>query len=178
MRDTDHIDDRGMAPSRSLQLASVDDLAHLYMRHSQHMLRLAHLMTGSSALAEEVVHDAFIAVYAKRYDVNNPPAYLRRAVVKQCQTLLRRRSIEQRKLDTIGGWLQANGHRQPPDIDETWQALWSLSDRQRIAVTLRYYEDLAVGDIAEAMGVRPGTVKSLLHRGLEQLRKELGDEPA
>jgi RNA polymerase sigma factor (sigma-70 family) len=42
-----------------------------------------------------------------------------------------------------------------------------------LAVILRYYADLPEAEIAAALGVRPGTVKSLLHRGLEQLRREL-----
>ena len=55
--------------------------------------------------------------------------------------------------------------------DEVRRALTTLSPKQRACVVLRYYEDLSEADIAEALGVRPGTVKSLLHRGLAQLRQ-------
>ncbi len=56
---------------------------------------------------------------------------------------------------------------QEPLVD----ALATLNERQRVAVVLRYYEDLSEAEIAVALGCRPGTVKSLLHRGLSQLRE-------
>ncbi len=55
--------------------------------------------------------------------------------------------------------------------DEVVDALAKLPMRQRAALVLRYYQDLSEADIAEALGVRPGTVKSLLSRGLDQLRE-------
>ena len=55
--------------------------------------------------------------------------------------------------------------------DELWDALATLPARQRAAVVLRYYADLPVAEIGAALGCRPGTVKSLLHRGLGELRK-------
>ena len=48
-------------------------------------------------------------------------------------------------------------------------ALAHLSVRQRTALVLRFYADLSEGEIARALGCRPGTVKSLVHRGLRQL---------
>ena len=75
----------------------------------------------------------------------------------------------------------APGRAEPPDgeapgstelgADEVVDALAKLPMRQRAALVLRYYEDLSEADIAEALGVRPGTVKSLLSRGLDQLRE-------
>ena len=59
------------------------------------------------------------------------------------------------------------------EIDETWECLRHLPGRQRTALVLRYYLDMPISDIAEAMSTREGTVKSLLHRGREALRKEL-----
>ena len=49
----------------------------------------------------------------------------------------------------------------------------ALPDRYRAALVLRYYEDLSEADIAAALGCRPGTVKSLLHRGLAKLKEQL-----
>ena len=54
-------------------------------------------------------------------------------------------------------------------------ALAALTPRQRAAVVLRYYEDLPERDIAAALGCRPGTVKSLLARGLRTLKEHLDD---
>ena len=57
------------------------------------------------------------------------------------------------------------------EADELFDALAALPSRQRAALVLRFYEDLSEADIAVALGCRPGTVKSLLHRGLAELRK-------
>ena len=60
-----------------------------------------------------------------------------------------------------------------PEFDETWELLCRLSPKRRAVVVLRYYEDLAVGEIASLMGMREGTVRSLLHRALTSLKEEI-----
>jgi RNA polymerase sigma factor (sigma-70 family) len=57
-----------------------------------------------------------------------------------------------------------------------WQALGRLPGRQRAALVLRYYEDLPERRVAELLNCRPGTVKSLVARGLEGLRNEIRGE--
>ncbi|MHB1928962.1 MAG: sigma-70 family RNA polymerase sigma factor [Acidimicrobiales bacterium] len=61
-----------------------------------------------------------------------------------------------------------------PEVDELWQLLRSLPARQRDALALRYYEDLSLEEVAHLLGCPLGTAKSLIHRGLAALRKELG----
>jgi RNA polymerase sigma factor (sigma-70 family) len=56
------------------------------------------------------------------------------------------------------------------------QALLRLPARQRAAIVLRYYEDLPERQIAELLRCRPGTVKSLLSRGIAALREQVGGE--
>jgi RNA polymerase sigma factor (sigma-70 family) len=63
----------------------------------------------------------------------------------------------------------------PPELDEMWDALATLSERQRVALVCRFYEDLPISEIAEVLGCRPGTVKSLIHRGLASLREVIDD---
>lgn len=144
-----------------------DDLSSLYRQLHPPMVRLAHLLTGSNAVAEDLVQDAFVALHGALDRADNPAAYLRTTVVNRCRSHLRRRRLEDR-------------HRAvelrvatPPDVDETWQALARLPERRRVALVLRFYEDLAIEEIAEVMGCRPGTVKSLVHRGLASLREVL-----
>jgi RNA polymerase sigma factor (sigma-70 family) len=60
-----------------------------------------------------------------------------------------------------------------PELDELWTVLAGLAPRRRAAVVLRYYEDLPVTEIARLLDCRPGTVSSLLHRGLADLREVL-----
>ena len=140
-------------------------------RHEQlRLVRLAHLITGSNGVAEELVHDAFIAAWRRWDKISDPPGYLYRSVVNRSRSLLRRRAIESRLRD---------GHLSvvlPPEIDGVWGALSRIPPRRRTALVLRYYEDLSVAQIAKLMNARPGTVRSLIHRAHESLRKELGDD--
>ena len=60
-----------------------------------------------------------------------------------------------------------------PELDETWALLDRLPRDQRVALVLRYYEDLPVDEIAQVMDCRPGTVRTRIHRALTALRKEM-----
>ena len=57
--------------------------------------------------------------------------------------------------------------------DELVARVRALPERQRSAIVLRYYEDLTHAEIAEALGLTPAAVKSLLHRALENIREEM-----
>ena len=131
------------------------------------MVRLAHLIIGSNAVAEEVVKEAFLRLQQSWDRADNPPAYLRTIVTNLCKTQLRRRDFE-RHLD-----LPEPRVAFQPEIDETWAAVCRLPFRQRAALALRFYEDLEESEIARILGCRTGTVKSTIHRGLARLRKEM-----
>ena len=149
--------------ARSLcEPSSFDDV---YRRESAPMVRLAFLMVDSETQAEEVVHDAFAALYERWARVDNPGAYLRTCVVNRCRDVHRRRALERR-------WRQGvtNEHIEL-GADHLLDALATLPPKRRAALVLRYYDDCTVAEIAEVLGVRPGTVKSMLHRGLAQLRE-------
>ncbi|MGH9165630.1 MAG: sigma-70 family RNA polymerase sigma factor, partial [Acidimicrobiales bacterium] len=57
--------------------------------------------------------------------------------------------------------------------EELWDALGHLTERQRAAIVLRFYEDMPDADIARALGCRPATVRTAVHRGLAALRQEV-----
>ena len=153
-------------------LRTTEDLERLYRAEHLPMLRMARLVTGSKALAEEAVQDAFIALYQRRESVENPKAYLRRIVLNNCYSVQRRQTVERDKIEVIG--VRQESVSLPPELDETWQALDVLSPKQRMALVLRFYEDMPLQAIADVMDERLGTVKSLIHRGLKQLQKEVG----
>lgn len=157
---------------RLQRLETIDDLEMLYEAQYRAMLRLARLITGSTMLAEEAVQDAFVSTYQRRDAVEKPEPYLRRTVLNNCYSVMRRRSLERDKLQVIG---DSDGERLqlPAELDETWDRLAHLNPKQRTALVLRYYEDLSLQSVAEAMDERLGTVKSLIHRALKQLEKEL-----
>jgi RNA polymerase sigma-70 factor (sigma-E family) len=146
-----------------------DSFERLYADAYAPMVRLALLLTGSPGHAEELVQDAFVRVFARWAEVETPRAYLRQAVVNACRSQQRRQSRELR---------HRSGTARPAttgdaEIDEMADALATLSDRQRKAVVLRFYEDLPEAEIALLLGCRPGTVKSLLFRALARLREVL-----
>jgi RNA polymerase sigma factor (sigma-70 family) len=140
------------------------------------LIRLAYLTTASAAAAEDLVQDAFGEWLRRRDSVRDPAAYLRRAVVSRSTSWLRRQRLERRYRAWGGRDLDAPPHgAADPDAIAVRAALRVLNARQRAAVFLRYYLDLPETDIAAALGCRPGTVKSLLHRSLIVLRGHLDE---
>ena len=136
----------------------------LYADEVDAMARLAFLMVGSNEQAEELVHDAFARLYERWDRVDNPGAYLRTCVVNGCKDCLWCCSVEPRHPTTPTTTTE-------DEVDHLADVLAALPVKQRAVVVLRYYEDRSEADIADLLGVRPGTVKSLLHRGLARLRE-------
>ena len=138
----------------------------LYRERYDPMVRLAYLMTGSQAIAEELVQDAFVSVHRSWARATNPSAYLRTAVVNACRSWGRRQTLERLRKPA------------PPDAptlvaDEMWDVLQTLPPRQRAAIVLRFYEDLPDEEIAALLDCKVGTVRTAVFRGLEKLRKEI-----
>ncbi|MXZ95981.1 MAG: sigma-70 family RNA polymerase sigma factor [Acidimicrobiaceae bacterium] len=162
-------DGSGSEPARA-PVNGYDGFEGLFAAKRVPMLRLATLLVGSPAIAEEVVQDAFSAVNERWETVERPAAYLKTSVVNGCAGILRRRTIEQRYR---AARVEVADSDIPEQLIDLRSALDRLSDRQRLAVVLRYFADLPDDQIAEALGVRPATVRSLVHRALAALRKEL-----
>lgn len=169
---------------KTLAVARVElshsEFADVYALHHAEALRLAYLLCGDRARAEDAVADAFVKVYRQmqRSEIREPRAYVRRAVVNQINSNFRRLALERREAAKRSG--DERGRRGTDDDladhDEMFTALRLLPQRQRTVVVLRYYQDLPEKQIAEVMGVSVGTVKSTLHRALERLRSVLGEE--
>ncbi len=144
-------------------------LLALYDEAWDDLVRLAHLLTGSVATAEDVVQEAFLRVVAVEAPIREPRAYLRTAVVNGCRSHHRRGQVERRWRD-----------RQPPppvvldpEVEEVWAMVRRLPEAQRHALVLRFGEDMTVPAIAEVLGRPVGTVKSDIHRGLAALSEEV-----
>lgn len=140
-------------------------LAELYAVQYAPMVRLAYLLTGSTAVAEDLVQDSFVRLQQHWTDAREPAAYLRRSVVNACNSHHRRVGTERSHFhelvtDTVA-----------PETPVILDALAALPYRQRAALVLRFYEDRTEAEIAAALGCRPATVRSLVHRGLAALRK-------
>jgi RNA polymerase sigma-70 factor (sigma-E family) len=167
------------------RLAATDTgrLGELYVRHADDAVRLAYLLTGDRALAEDLVQDAFVRLVGRLVHLRDPGAfdgYLKRTVVNLSNSHFRRKKVERAYLERAGGAIGTQqgqwSDRSVEDRDALWRALGRLSGRQRAALVLRFYEDLPERQVAEILKCRPGTVKSLVSRGLETLRNEIRGE--
>lgn len=147
---------------RRLSDARFDEL---YRSERVGLVRLALLVTGSRAAAEGVVQESFLKLRTTSTELTDPVRYLRRIVLNEARQVLRRRDIEKRHRHTVPGVVL------PPELDEMWKLLEGLSDKRRIALVLRYYEDLPFSEIARLMACRETTARSLVHRGLKSLRR-------
>jgi RNA polymerase sigma factor (sigma-70 family) len=154
------------------------DLTALFAQERLPMLRLAVVLLGPGPAAEDVVQDAFGEV-ARRWDhLDRPGAYLRTCVVNGCRMALRRLASQER---AVGRRVDLSTHLTeattpvdlPANLVELSDALAHLRERQRVVVVLRYLLDLPDDEIAEALGCRRATVRSLARRALATLREEL-----
>ena len=160
-------------------------VAALYEVHAVGFIRLAVVMLGDRSAAEDVVQDAYCGLYRRWQHLDDPGralAYLRSAVLNGCRNQLRARNRARRPPPpAVGpeaasaasaeeGVLLAEEHR------EVLTALRGLPPRQREALVLRFYLGLAEPDIAAAMGVSAGTVKSTTSRALAALGRLLKED--
>jgi RNA polymerase sigma-70 factor (sigma-E family) len=156
-------------------------IADLYQRHVPAAGRLAYLLTGDRAQAEDLVQDAFVRVMGRFGHLRVPDAfesYLRRTIVNLHTSSLRRRRLERAYLIRTGR--RAEPSSPMPDVgarEDLWRALRELTPRQRAAIVLRFYEDLSERETAAVLRCSPAAVKSLVARAMETLRATIGSEP-
>ncbi|HZN43342.1 MAG TPA: SigE family RNA polymerase sigma factor, partial [Actinomycetota bacterium] len=158
---------------RRRQSASQGGLDDLYRAHAPEALRLAYLLTGERALAEDLVQDAFVKVLGRFHDLRNRDAfwwYLRRTIVNLARSQFRRRKVERAWFERQRPDETAPAGEDLAERDRLQRALMTLRPEQRAAIVMRFYEDLSEADTAQALGVAVGTVKSLVSRGMDRLR--------
>jgi RNA polymerase sigma-70 factor (sigma-E family) len=157
------------APSESTPVpvdTSRPTFADFYRATFTEMTRLAFLLTGSAEIARDLVQDSFVRLHGKWDGIAEPRAYLRRTVVNACHSHHRRLRLQRQRHSPIS---------QVDVVDlganEMTDAIAALPYRQRTAIVLRFWHDSSEAEIAAALGCRPGTVGSLIHRALAELRK-------
>ena len=150
----------------------------IYSEHYRSLVRLAALLVRDVATAEEVVQDSFVAMHnawRRLRDSDKALSYLRQSVVNRSRSVLRHRIVVDR-----------NAPKPAPDMPSAEQgaisllersavisALRTLPPRQREALVLKYYADLSEAQIASAMGISRGAVKSHTARAMTSLRTVL-----
>jgi len=162
-----------MGSVSNIEITSATEFSAFYEAEVVGQVRSAALIVGSVETAQDVVHDAFVAILRSWNDINDPGPYLQRSVVNGCRDALRRRRVADRYV------------RSHSAIDETAQsggdaplfdALSKLPFKHRAAVVLRFYLQLSEVEIATHLDCRPGSVGPWIRRGLDQLATELVPE--
>ena len=155
--------DRAPAPARSRAFDEV------YGAERPAIVRLAALLVGSQAEAEELAQDAFVRLLERLDEVDNPAGFLRTVVVRLAVSTQRRRRTEARVVQRVG----VDRPTSIPEIDETWDALRRLQPDRRAVLVLRYYENLRHSEIADLLECPTATVRSRTRRALSDLQREL-----
>lgn len=169
----------------------------LLAAHQQPVFRLAYLLVGDAAEAEDIAQETFIRAYfaLDRFDVTRP---MRPWLLKIASNLARNRARSlMRYLSALKRAFLIETQAAPPSIDQLgdlnlesqklWEVVRQLALPDQQVIYLRYFLDLSVEETAETLEIAPGTVKSRLHRSLERLRnairshapelEEMKDEP-
>jgi RNA polymerase sigma-70 factor (sigma-E family) len=142
------------------------------------LLRTAYLLTRDRSAAEELVQDTLVALYPqwpKVAQAQSPIAYVRRSLINRYLNQQRRGSACELSIDFTAAHSAQRAcgpdfANRVDDRDQLRRALSTLPARQRAAVVLRYFHDLSDQQVAEAMGCRATTVRSLISRALSTLR--------
>ncbi len=150
------------------QITVTEPFESLYQREFRSMVRLATALVDTPEQAEEVVQDAFAALYLRYRVVSNPVAYLRVSVLNGGRRVLRRRRIMRRQPDLVEVYAELG-------FNHLLDAVRRLPSKQRNVVVLRYELQLSDHEIAETLRIPVGTVKSTLHRALARLRTEVSE---
>jgi len=141
------------------------------------LYRTAYLMLGDHQLAEDLVQATLTKTYASWAQVREPAAavgYARIVLARTAASWFRRRSWRnEHPTEAVPD--EAHTGADPTDRPALMAALGKLPPRQRAVVVLRYYDDLSVREVAQALGCSEGTVKSQTHHAMAQLRLLLGD---
>jgi RNA polymerase sigma-70 factor (sigma-E family) len=156
-------------------------IAGLFHAHELTLVRMALMLVGDRATAEDVVQDAFVGLYRAANRLGNPDAmlaYVRVSVVNGCRSVqrARRRLFSRPGQHEPAVWSAESAALALEDNRLTLQALARLPRRSREVLALRYYLDMTDQEIAAVLGVTRGTVSSTASRALAVLARELKEE--
>jgi RNA polymerase sigma-70 factor (sigma-E family) len=157
------------------------EVTALYGAHAVSMIRIALIMLGDRAAAEDVVQDAFFGLYrrwGKLSDRANAETYVRSAVLNGCRDTLKRQARRERRDRAAARSWQAVGSAEATaligeDHRRILAGVRRLPNRQREALVCRFYLDMSEEETARAMGISRGTVKSATSRAVGALGRML-----
>jgi RNA polymerase sigma-70 factor (sigma-E family) len=139
------------------------------------LLRAAHALTGNRDDAEDLVQATLVKAYQSWDSVADPAAvdtYVRRVMVNTHISVWRRRRVDEYPTDQVPDSATEDETDDSDLQDLVQRALDRLPRRMRAAVVLRYYDDMSEPEVAAALGVSVGTVKSTVARAVAKLRED------
>lgn len=172
--------DQGSSES-AVRWGADEAVTALYAQHYTSLVRLGTMLLRDVGAAEEVVQDSFVAMHgswSRLREGDKALAYLRQCVVNRSRSVMRRRVVADKHAPTPGPDEPSAEHGALARLENerVMACLRRLPTRQREALVLRYYGDLSEADIAAAMKVSKGAVKSHTSRGMAAMRKMLEQE--
>lgn len=156
-------------------------ITEIYTAHYRSLVRLAALLVRDVMTAEEVVQESFMAMaraWHRLRDSEKALSYLRQSVVNRSRSELRHRLVVERNAPKPAPDMPSAEHGAMTRLEraDVVAALRRLPARQREALVLRYYLDLTEAQVASAMGITKGAVKSHTARAVSALRPMLEAE--
>ena len=153
------------------------DFSAVYRAERDPLVRALSLAIRDDALAAEAVDEAFTRALHRWHVIgqfDNPSAWIYRTAHNWATSRFRRLGRDRRFAHKVAG---PEGATDPVPDPELAQALATLDDDRRTVLVLRFYLDWSVDQVADALEISPGTVKSRTHRALTELNQRLGGRP-
>ena len=172
------LDDRTIAASdRASARRGVSEFDAIFDAHYQRLVRALTIVAGDAETAADAVQEAFVKAHLRwrrisRYD--DPVGWVRRVAINQLRDDHRRRGRKQRAISRLAS--RSDTVTPAPELDEFDRLLATLPKQQRATTALFYVDGLTVAEIAAALGIAEGSVKSHLHDARKRLRPVLERE--
>jgi RNA polymerase sigma-70 factor (ECF subfamily) len=138
---------------------------------------LGTILTGSREVGADLAQEALLRAlrdWSRVSALESPAGWLRRVVTHLAIDSARHQLVEERHRRALVADVAVDG--EPAPDRELWAAVSALPPRQRAAVALYYVYDRSVDEVADAMGVSTGSVKTTLHQARTALRTRLAEE--
>jgi RNA polymerase sigma-70 factor (sigma-E family) len=169
-------------PPRASGGRPADLVTELYQVHALGLIRVALLMVGDRASAEDVVQEAFSGLHRRQNHLRDPGKalpYLRASVMNGCRSVLRSRQRARLALvqHEVPVWSAESAAIAGEERREVLAAVARLSGRHREVLVLRYYSGLSDQEIAGVLGISRSAVAAYASRALAVLARELREEP-
>ena len=157
-----------------------DGFDAFFRTEHQRLAALGAALCGDRETGRDLAQEALARTYkewARVSRLERPGAWTRRVVVNLARDQARHRAVQRRRLPELARRNDAGAMVSDVRHDgEFWAAVATLPERQRTAVALYYVGDRSISHVAEEMGIREGSVKTMLHQARVKLRQLLSED--